>query len=618
MQSSAENTIAGDSSSSSTTVKANRDAAKPKRRFVGSKSKGTPKSTSGPPLIRNQIPPEILNDPDLNEAIKALPPNYNLEIHKTIHHILKNGATNVALQMPEGLQLYACVIADIVERFTPAICTILGDVTYGACCVDDYTATALGCDMLVHYGHSCLVPTTETSIRTLYVFVEIAIDSNHLHHTIRRNFPCERETFHEQLISSEAEERQQNIPAGAQIPTVTPHLRIEGAPSSNPDSTDPGPDSTEKPSAPTRLALVSTIQFVAALQRLKEDLGLPLPEPSIPESSKNGVALWKSAYTPTIPRSKPLSPGEILGCTAPRLEDVDALVYLGDGRFHLESIMIANPSIPAFRYDPYSKKLTRERYDHTLMRQTRAGAIKKARTSLDKSLRNSNGVQSPRDHEADEAGMWGVVLGTLGRQGSFRQLQAIMHQLSLPGGTNDDPNATNTCCSSDQGCCNSQSTPPEFQTASAPSTCCLSSSTCACRQEKESTKSSSERQIPSIPILLSELSPSKLSLFPSSIEVFVQTSCPRLSIDWGYAFDLPGTKGRPLLSPYEANLAVSAFTQASKEGYYEGGNPRWMRDLEASEENESQSGAVYPMDFYAAGTPWAVSRAKGVFEHGLA
>lgn len=33
---------------------------------------------------------------------------------------------------------------------------ILADVTYGACCVDDYTARALGCDMLVHYGHSCL------------------------------------------------------------------------------------------------------------------------------------------------------------------------------------------------------------------------------------------------------------------------------------------------------------------------------------------------------------------------------------------------------------------------------------------------------------------------------
>lgn len=42
------------------------------------------------------------------------------------------------------------------DRFTDALTVVLGDVTYGACCIDDYTAIALGCDMLVHYGHSCL------------------------------------------------------------------------------------------------------------------------------------------------------------------------------------------------------------------------------------------------------------------------------------------------------------------------------------------------------------------------------------------------------------------------------------------------------------------------------
>ncbi|KAK1228894.1 Diphthamide biosynthesis protein 1 [Marasmius sp. AFHP31] len=616
-----ENSTAdGRDSSSSAAVKTNRDAVKPKRRFVGTKSKGAPKAvSSGTPLIRNQIPPDILENSDLNEAIKALPPNYNLEIHKTIHHVLKNGATNVALQMPEGLQLYACVIADIVERFTPAICTILGDVTYGACCVDDYTATALGCDMLVHYGHSCLVPTTETSIKTLYVFVEIAIDSTHLHRTIRRNFPCDRETFYEELVSSEAEERQSQIPAGAQIPTVTPHLRIEGpVPISTPDSVNPESDPTaDTTSTPTRLALVSTIQFVAALQRLKEDLNATLPETPAAETSTIGVPLWKGAYTATIPRSKPLSPGEILGCTAPRLDDVDALVYLGDGRFHLESIMIANPSIPAFRYDPYSKKLTRERYDHTLMRQTRASAIKKARTSLEKLLQDAS---MSNELEGEER-MWGVILGTLGRQGSFRQLQAITRQLSLPGSTTGEASqpqdASSTCCGSkNQDCCRSSR-----DDASKTSSGCCSTQDSACCQDKESnttvpsTSSPSPRQISSIPILLSELSPAKLSLFPSTVEVFVQTSCPRLSIDWGYAFELPNgaqqTPGRPLLSPYEANLAVSAFTGSSKEGYYEGGNPEWMREAESGGGKEK---GVYPMDFYAAGTPWSVSRAKAVFD----
>jgi hypothetical protein len=53
---------------------------------------------------------------------------------------------------------------------------------------------------------------------------------------------------------------------------------------------------------------------------------------------------------------------------------------------------------------------------------------------------------------------------------------------------------------------------------------------------------------------------------------WVQTACPRLSIDWGYAFD------RPLLTPYE--LAVALATTA------------WQ--------------PVYPMDYYAKDSlgPW--------------
>ena len=37
--------------------------------------------------------------------------------------------------------------------------------------------------------------------------------------------------------------------------------------------------------------------------------------------------------------------------------------------------MIANPSVPAFRYDPYSRALTRERFDHGGMRRARKAAI---------------------------------------------------------------------------------------------------------------------------------------------------------------------------------------------------------------------------------------------------
>lgn len=44
----------------------------------------------------------------------------------------------------------------MLPRFTEADTIVMGDVTYGACCVDDFTARALGADFMVHYGHSCL------------------------------------------------------------------------------------------------------------------------------------------------------------------------------------------------------------------------------------------------------------------------------------------------------------------------------------------------------------------------------------------------------------------------------------------------------------------------------
>ena len=97
--------------------------------------------------------------------------------------------------------------------------------------------------------------------------------------------------------------------------------------------------------------------------------------------------------------------------------------------------------------------------------------------------------------------------------------------------------------------------------------------------------------IPYVPILLSELSPAKLALFNPHISTFVQTSCPRLSIDWGYAFD------RPLLSPYEAAVAVGKL-------------PGWKTKGRMSDDEASLLD-TYPMDFYAAGSPWANSRKRG-------
>jgi diphthamide biosynthesis enzyme Dph1/Dph2-like protein len=84
--------------------------------------------------------------------------------------------------------------------------------------------------------------------------------------------------------------------------------------------------------------------------------------------------------------------------------------YVGDGRFHLESIMIANPTVPAFRYDPYSKKFTRETYEHKEMRSVRGDAVRAGKKNLME--------KGP--------GSWAVLLGTLGRQGSLSVLRVSL------------------------------------------------------------------------------------------------------------------------------------------------------------------------------------------------
>lgn len=214
----------------------------------------------------------------------------------------------------------------------------MGDVTYGACCVDDYTALALGCDMLIHYGHSCLskiyslvynhfliiepVPIDQTRIKTLYIFVEITIDSDHLAQTIRMNFPSTRTAFRRKVLKNYDSKEQLPEANISKEAAIDDHLNLN--------------EEQDFPSL-TRLALVSTIQFVAPLQRLKEDLSrkevkmdsqllLKGSGNTSNEDSRQLQASSSGTYEVIIPRSKPLSPGEILGCTAPRLGDVDALL----------------------------------------------------------------------------------------------------------------------------------------------------------------------------------------------------------------------------------------------------------------------------------------------------
>lgn len=69
--------------------------------------------------------------------------------------------------------------------------------------------------------------------------------------------------------------------------------------------------------------------------------------------------------------------------------------------------MIANPNLRAFRYDPYEKKMTEEFYDHKEMREARLSAI-----SLTKNAK-----------------IFGMILGTLGRQGHPKIVDLLQNKL---------------------------------------------------------------------------------------------------------------------------------------------------------------------------------------------
>lgn len=356
-----------------------------------------------------------------HEAKLGLPPNYHFEIEKTIKRIKEKKASRVALQFPEGLLMFAVPIADLLEEETGAEMIILGDVTYGACCVDDFAASALGCDFLVHYGHSCLISIKDCVLSNMmYVFVEIDIDVEHFVNTVKALVP-----------------------------------------------------------ASARVCCIATIQFVSSLR------------------AAVGMLSAHFANPVHVPQNKPLSSGELLGCTSPVVDaaSLDTVLYIGDGRFHLESFMIHNPKLRALQYNPYEKKLTSESYHHEEMHGLRKAAIA----------------------EASKSQSFGLVMGTLGRQGNPKLVDRLV--------------------------------------------------ALAERQGKHITV-----------FLMSEIFPSKLAMI-SDVDAFIQVACPRLSIDWGYAFD------RPLLNPYEAEVCLQST--------------QW-RD-------------VYPMDHYSkSGGKWAVYTDKAL------
>eukprot|EP00049_Salpingoeca_infusionum_P019323 m.361384 g.361384 ORF g.361384 m.361384 type:complete len:576 (+) comp19562_c0_seq1:294-2021(+) len=90
------------------------------------------------------------------------------ELDRCISEISAASCKRVALQMPDEYLAHAGFIASHLRSHTDAECFILGDTTYGSCCIDEVAAEHVGADLIIHFGHSCLSRPDRT--QTLFVF----------------------------------------------------------------------------------------------------------------------------------------------------------------------------------------------------------------------------------------------------------------------------------------------------------------------------------------------------------------------------------------------------------------------------------------------------------------
>ena len=264
--------------------------------------------------------------------------------------------------------------------------------------------------------------------------------------------------------------------------------------------------------------------------------------------------------------------------------------------------MISNPTLRALRYDPYSKALTEERYDMIQMKKLRREAILSVRriwgitphTGFPPSLANAASTHTmdvvsgrvSASHDTD------IIANSV-----LLQHQTSLHypfsKVSLSSSDNNSSTRTTKIFGIILGTLGRQGNP-------------------AILSRIRSLLHA--RGIRTIIILLSEIFPKKLEMMSNTtatlgegrsgggrgVCAWVQIACPRLSIDWGHYFCVP------VLSPYELFVAMGEVVDSSLWKAISEDEAREEEELVAGMDGQVRHENGYPMDFYSkSGGPWA-------------
>jgi diphthamide biosynthesis protein 2 len=109
------------------------------------------------------------------------------EIQRTVDEISRAGWVRVALQfpdamLPDAIRVYEALQKTLNTKQSEASpgevrevrLFILGDTSYGACCVDEIAAEHVDAQVVVHYGRTCLSPTARLPV--VYVYTTKKLD----------------------------------------------------------------------------------------------------------------------------------------------------------------------------------------------------------------------------------------------------------------------------------------------------------------------------------------------------------------------------------------------------------------------------------------------------------
>ncbi|MCJ1448018.1 MAG: Diphthamide biosynthesis protein 2 [Stictis urceolatum] len=152
-----------------------------------------------------------LVDPKITPTKGELDTKY--EIQRTISEIKSNRWKKIALQFPDhllpdaprvyrslqdGLKGASSQVSDIsrlevksveqdqpqkvaqlseLETDHPETLAILGDTSYGSCCVDEVAAQHVSADAVVHYGRACLSPTSHLPALHIFTVEPLSLDT---------------------------------------------------------------------------------------------------------------------------------------------------------------------------------------------------------------------------------------------------------------------------------------------------------------------------------------------------------------------------------------------------------------------------------------------------------